>query len=310
MPKFSSLSIEKDPARPRIARLRLSRPERLNAIDTRMPGEIAEAVAWAEAEEEVHVIVVEGEGRAFCAGYDMVVLAEDTPLTPGVDNPLQQEKRPWDSMVDYAVMKRHTEAFMSLWRASKPTIAKVQGYAVGGGSDIALCCDLLVMADDARIGYMPTRVWGCPTTAMWTFRLGPARAKQMMFTGDPITGTKAAEWGLANISVPAAELDAATNALADRIAGVPRSHLAMHKLVVNQVMQTAGLEQAQTLATVFDGVTRHNPEGLWFRRQAQAEGFKSAVEWRDSGRPIPEGDEARRLAAELEKRIADPGQGG
>ena len=170
-------------------------------------------------------------------------------------------------MVDYAVMKRHTEDFMSLWRSRKPTIAKVQGYAVAGGSDIALCCDLLVMADDAKIGYMPTRVWGCPTTAMWTFRLGPARAKQLMFTGDLITGAQAAEWGLANIAVPAAELDAATDSLARRIAGVPRSHLAMHKLVVNQVMLTAGLEQAQTLATVFDGVTRHNPEGVWFRRR-------------------------------------------
>ena len=305
MPTFSALSIGKDPARPRVARLRLSRPERLNAIDERMPDEIAQAVAWAEADEEVHVIIVEGAGRAFCAGYDMVVLAEETPLTPKVEHPLQQEKRPWDSMVDYQVMKRHTEAFMSLWRSPKPTIAKVQGYAVGGGSDIALCCDLLVMAEDAKIGYMPTRVWGCPTTAMWTFRLGAARAKQLMFTGDPITGRQAAEWGLANIAVPLAELDAATDALADRIAGVPRSHLAMHKLVVNQVMLTAGLEQAQTLATVFDGITRHNPEGLWFRRQAQAEGFKSAVEWRDSGRPIPEADEARRLAAELEKRIAD-----
>ena len=310
MPKFSSLSIDKDPARPRIARLRLSRPERLNAIDSRMPGEIREAVAWAEADDEVHVIVVEGEGRAFCAGYDLVVLAEDTPLHAAKDNPLQQEKLPWDPMLDYALMKRYTEDFMALWRTSKPTIAKVHGYAVAGGSDIALCCDLLVMADDAKIGYMPTRVWGCPTTAMWTFRLGPARAKQMMFTGDTITGRQAAEWGLANVAVPADELDAACNALADRVAGVPRSHLAMHKLVVNQVMLTAGLEQAQTLATVFDGVTRHNPEGLWFRRQAQAEGFKAAVEWRDSGRAIPEGDEARALAAALEQRISDPKQGG
>ena len=308
MPTFTTLSINKDPKRPRVARLCLRRAARLNAIDMRMPGEIREAVAWAEADDEVHVIVVEGDGRAFCAGYDIVALAEETPLDAAVDNPLQQEKLPWDSMVDYAVMKRHTEDFMALWRSRKPTIAKVQGYAVGGGSDIALCCDLLVMADDAKIGYMPTRVWGCPTTAMWTFRLGAARAKQLMFTGDLIDGAKAAEWGLANVSVPAAELDDACNALADRIAGVPRSHLAMHKLVVNQVMLTAGLEQAQTLATVFDGITRHNPEGLWFRRQAQAEGFKSATVWRDSGKAIPEGDEARALAAALSKRVGKPGK--
>jgi enoyl-CoA hydratase len=198
-------------------------------------------------------------------------------------------------------MKRNTELFMSLWRCSKPTIAKVHGFAAAGGSDIALCCDLLVMADSARIGYMPTRVWGCPTTAMWTFRLGPTRAKQLMFTGDTIDGRKAADWGLANEVVPEAELDAAVMRLADRIAGVPRSHLAMHKLVVNQVMLNMGLEQAQTLATVFDGITRHNPEGLWFRRYAQAEGFKAAVQWRDSGKPIPEGDEARALIREMDE---------
>jgi len=310
MPDFSSLTIRHDASNRRIARLRLNRPERLNAIDVHMPGEIREAVAWAEADDEVHVIVVEGEGRAFCAGYDLVGLAEETPLDGSADNPLQQEKFPWDSMVDYAVMKRHTEDFMALWRSSKPTIAQVHGYAVAGGSDIALCCDLLVMADDAKIGYMPTRVWGCPTTAMWTYRLGPARAKQMMFTGDLITGAQAAAWGLANIAVPAAGLDAAVRRLADRIAGVPRSHLAMHKLVVNQVMLTMGLEQTQMLATVFDGVTRHNPEGLWFRRQAQVEGFKSAVQWRDGGRPIPEGDEARALAAGLTRRLREEGGAG
>jgi enoyl-CoA hydratase len=305
MPAFTSLGIEHDAGNRRIARLRLNRPERLNAIDARMPGEIRAAVEWAEADDEVHVIVVEGEGRAFCAGYDLVALAEESPRGGAVDNPLQQEKQPWDSMVDYAVMKRHTEDFMALWRSRKPTIAKVQGYAVAGGSDIALCCDLLVMADDAKIGYMPTRVWGCPTTAMWNYRVGAARAKQLMFTGDTLSGSEAAEWGLANVSVPPGELDAATQQLAERICGVPRGHLAMHKLVVNQVMLTMGLEQSQMLATVFDGITRHNPEGMWFRRHAQVEGFKSAVEWRDSGRPIPEGDEARALVADLERRLAE-----
>ncbi len=200
-------------------------------------------------------------------------------------------------------MKRNTEDFMSLWRCSKPTIAKVHGHAVAGGSDIALCCDLLVMADNARIGYMPTRVWGCPTTAMWTYRLGPARAKQMMFTGDTIDGHKAVDWGLANMAVPADELDAHVLALADRIAGVPNGHLAMHKMVVNQIMLTQGLEQSQMMATVFDGITRHNPEGMWFRRQAQTEGFKSAVAWRDSGKPIPEGDEARALIREMDEKL-------
>lgn len=297
MPEFSTLRIDKDAAHPRVARLLLNRPERLNAIGDRTPAELRAAVDWAVADDEVHVIVVEGAGKGFCGGYDLSQFGEGV-----LDHPCQQERAPWDPMADYATMKRYTEDFMSLWRCPKPTVAKVHGAAVAGGSDIALCCDLLVMADDARIGYMPTRVWGCPTTAMWTYRLGPARAKQMMFTGDVIDGRTAADWGLANLAVPAAELEAATLKLATRIAGVPRSHLAMHKMVVNQVMLNMGLEQTQQLATVFDGITRHNPEGLWFRRYAQAEGFKAAVQWRDSGKPIPEGDEARERIAELEAR--------
>ncbi|CAG1017694.1 enoyl-CoA hydratase [Burkholderiaceae bacterium] len=304
MPNFTTLTISKDASNARVARLVLNRPERFNAINDDMPGEIRAAVEWANADDDVHVIVVEGAGRGFCGGYDLVSTAESH-----IEHPCQQEKTPWDPMVDYAYMKRNTEHFMSLWHSAKPTIAKVHGAAVAGGSDIALCCDLLVMADDARIGYMPTRVWGCPTTAMWTYRLGPTRAKQLMFTGDVIDGRTAAEWGLANIAVPAAELEAATMKLAERIAGVPRGQLAMHKLVINQVLQTMGLEQSQSLATIMDGITRHNPEGLWFRRHAQEHGFKSAVQWRDSGRPIPEGDEARELIRQAESR-AGSGSGG
>jgi enoyl-CoA hydratase len=302
MPEFHTLLVRKDPARPRVARITLNRPERLNAISEGMPREIREAVAWAEADDEVHAIVLDGAGRAFCAGYDLVDFGSGR-----TEHPCQQEAYPFDAMADYAAMKGYTEDFMALWRCRKPTIAMVHGHAVAGGSDIALCCDLLAMADDARIGYMPTRVWGCPTTAMWTYRLGPARAKQLMFTGDTIDGRTAAAWGLANLAVPAAELQAATLELADRIAGVPRSHLAMHKLVVNQALLSMGLEQTQMFATLFDGITRHNPEGLWFRRHAQVHGFKSAVEWRDSGRPIPEGDEARALVAALEARLKSGG---
>ncbi len=297
MPEFSTLRIDADAGNPRVARLLLNRPERLNAINDATPREIHAAVDWANQAPDIHVIVVEGAGKGFCGGYDLTQFGEGR-----IDHPCQQERAPWDPMEDYATMKRNTEDFMSLWRSPKPTIAKVHGHAVAGGSDIALCCDLLLMAEDARIGYMPTRVWGCPTTAMWTYRLGPTRAKQLMFTGDTIDGRTALAWGLANDCVPADQLEAATMKLASRIAGVPRSQLAMHKLVVNQVLLAMGLEQSQQMATVFDGITRHNPEGLWFRRLAQEQGFKAAVAWRDSGKPIPEGDEARRLVGEMEQR--------
>ena len=180
MPAFPTVVIDKDPSNPRVARLLLNRPERLNAINEDTPRDIRAAVDWAVADDEVHVIVVEGAGKGFCGGYDLQYFGQGD-----IDHPCQQEKFPWDPMVDYAYMKRNTEDFMSLWRSPKPTIAKVHGYAAAGGSDIALCCDLLVMADDARIGYMPTRVWGCPTTAMWTFRLGPTRAKQMSGAVEP-----------------------------------------------------------------------------------------------------------------------------
>jgi enoyl-CoA hydratase len=297
MPDFSTLRIAPDPRHPRLARLTLNRPAHYNAINDDTPREIRAAVEWANAEPDIHVIVVDGAGKGFCGGYDLKAYGEGE-----IDHPCQQERHPWDPMDDYAVMKRNTEDFMSLWRSPKPTIAQVHGAAVAGGSDIALCCDLLVMAEDARIGYMPTRVWGCPTTAMWTYRLGPMRAKQLMLTGDVIDGRTAADWGLANQAVPSDQLDATVMAWARRIAGVPRSHLAMHKMVVNQVMLTMGLEQSQQMATLFDGITRHNPEGLWFRRFAQEQGFKAAVQWRDSSQPIPEGDEARALIREMEAR--------
>ena len=298
MNDFTTLTQTRQSGEPRIARITLNRPERLNAINSTLPGELRRAVQQAEADDEVHVIVLAGAGRAFCAGYDLQDFGSGR-----TEHPCQQEKWPWEPTEDYAEMKRYTEDFMSLWRSRKPTIAVVHGVALAGGSDIAMCCDLLVMAEDARIGYPPVRVWGCPTTALWTYRLGPMRAKQMMFTGDMIEGRTAADWGLATMAVPAAELEEAALKLARRIAGVPRAHLAMHKMVINQAMLTMGLEQTQMFATLFDGVMRHNPEGLWFRRQTQVHGFKNAVQWRDSGRDIPEGDEARRLIAELEQQL-------
>ncbi len=273
----------------RVARITLNRPDRLNAIDAAMPRDIRTAVEAADADPSVHVIVVEGAGRAFSSGYDMVEFAERT----GTASYTQQ--MPWDPTEDYRLMRRNTDDFMALWRSNTPTIAKVHGFAVAGGSDIALCCDIVIAADDARLGYMPSRVWGCPTTAMWVYRIGPERAKRLLFTGDTIDGRTAADWGLVAESVPADALDATVDALAERIAGVPRNQLMMQKLVINGAVDAMGLGAAQTLATVFDGVTRHSPEGLWFKQLAEAEGFHAAVEWRDSGRRIPDGAEARDL---------------
>ena len=271
----------------RVARITLNRPERLNAINDVMPGELRRAVEAADADPDVHVIVLQGAGKGFCGGYDLQHYAERDGEIPG------SQDMPWDPTLDYRMMSRNTEDFMSLWRCHTPTVCKIHGAAAAGGSDIALCCDLIVMAEDARIGYPPARVWGIPTTMMWVYRLGIENAKRMLFTGDLVTGSEAAAMGLVLQAVPAAELDSAVQALCDRIKGVPRNQLMMSKLSVNQAYENIGLNSTQMLANVFDGIARHSPEGLWFRERAQAVGFKQAVAERDSGAPIAPGSSKR-----------------
>lgn len=264
----------------RIATITLNRPERLNAIDSSMPAALSRAVEMANEDVNVHVIVLTGAGRAFCSGYDLKEYAESAGPNPGV------QEMPWDPTLDFRFMFANTEHFMSLWRSPKPTIAKVRGYAVAGGSDIALCCDLVVMAEDARIGYPPARVWGVPTTAMWAYRLGVERAKRMLFTGDLIDGVEAARIGLVLETVPEPDLDARVDELADRIAAVPRNQLMMHKLMLNQALENTGLATTQVMATFFDGIARHSPEGIWWKKRVEEVGFAQAVEERDSGEPI------------------------
>ncbi len=261
----------------RIARITLNRPDVMNAIDDEVPMQLADAVAEANADDGVHVIILAGKGRAFCAGYDLAYYAGGEGTGQAVQD------MPWDPMKDYAFMSQATERIMSVWRSLKPVICKVQGFAVAGGSDIALCADMVVMADDAQIGYMPARVWGCPTTAMWVYRLGPEKAKRMLLTGDKIDGKEAERLGLVLKSVPANQLDAEVEALAERLSTVPANHLMMQKMVINQAIEAMGLANTQRLATLVDGMTRHSPEGVNFTARSEAVGWKQAVDERDNG---------------------------
>jgi enoyl-CoA hydratase len=263
----------------RIARITFNRPDRLNAIGEHTGRELRNAVERANGDDDVHVIVLQGAGRAFCAGYDLKDYAEG-------ESPWNQDM-PWDPMLDYRMMKQNTDDFFTLWRSHKPTIAKVHGYAVAGGSDIALCCDFVIMSEDAKIGYPPARVWGCPTTAMWVYRLGAQLAKRMLFTGDLVDGREARAMGLALDAVPESKLEERVMQLARRLAGVPRNQLMMQKLMINQAYDNMGLANTQMIATLFDGITRHSPEGVWFKGYAAAHGFHEAVKIRDSGEPIP-----------------------
>jgi enoyl-CoA hydratase len=260
----------------RIGRITLNRPEVMNAIDDDLPHELAAAVAEADHDRNIHVMVLSGAGKAFCAGYDLAHYSEGN----GPNKVVQD--MPWDPMQDFQFMWRNTQAFMSLFRAMKPVICKVHGFAVAGGSDIALCADMTIMGNTAQIGYMPTRVWGCPTTAMWVHRLGPEKAKRMMFTGDKISGAEAAEMGLVLKSVPDDQLYAEIEALATRMASVPINQLAIQKMVINAAVEDK-INQIQRLATVFDGIARHSPEGLNFKARVAQVGWKQAVQERDNG---------------------------
>ena len=265
----------------RVATITLNRPDKFNAITEGMPDDLRQAVHQATQDDSVHAIVLTGAGRGFCGGYDLSIIAES-----GGENPVYQEA-PWDAMIDYQFMRHCTDSFMSLWRCPKPVIAKVNGDAVAGGSDIALCADIIIMNEEARIGYPPARVWGIPTTAMWVYRLGAEQAKRMLFTGDLISGADAEKMGLIYKAVPPDQLDSEVQQLVDRIKGVPKNQLAMSKMLVNQAYENMGLGSTQTLATLLDGFARHSPEGVAFKSRAESVGFKQAVAERDSGDPIP-----------------------
>jgi enoyl-CoA hydratase len=268
-------------AKDRIATITLNRPDRFNAINATMPDDIAAAFAHANDDDSVHVVVLTGAGPGFCGGYDLKEYAEKPGTNPGI------QEMPWDPMIDYRFMSHCTRQFMSIWRCHKPVIGRVHGDAVAGGSDIALCCDIIFMNKNARIGYPPSRVWGCPTTAMWVYRLGAERAKRMLFTGDLVSGTEAERMGLIYKAAQIEELDEEINRLVDRIKGVPKNQLMMMKMLVNQTYENMGLANTQMIANIFDGITRHSPEGIWFKQRAEEVGFKQAVAERDSGDPIP-----------------------
>ena len=257
----------------RVATLTLNRPERLNAITQAMAADLREALARAWEDDSVHAIRLRGAGRAFCAGYDIGWGAESMEEWEG--------GRPWDPIADFQMMSRFVDAYMLLWRSPKPVIAQVHGYCVGGGTDFALCSDLIVCAEDCRIGYPPARVWGSPTTMMWTYRLGLERSKRLLLTGDALDGRRAAEWGLASDAVPADELDDAAMALAERVAQLPKNQLHMMKLLVNQVIEQMGLSTTQLVGTLLDGAARHTPEGTAFSQRA-LEDVRGAVRERDA----------------------------
>ncbi len=262
-----------------VARITLNRPEALNTIVPPMPDEVQDAIGAATRDGDIKVIVVRGAGRAFCAGYDFGGGFRHW------DEHLTTEGR-WDPGKDFATATdpqlSPTQKLMSVWRASKPVIAQVHGWCVGGGSDFALSADLVVASQDAVIGTPYSRMWGAYLSGMWIYRLGLARAKYHALTGRPLTGRQAAEIELINEAVPFAELERRVGALAAELASIPSSQLSAMKLVVNHAYENMGLASTQTLGPILDGLMRNTPDALAFIERAEREGVSAVAAARDA----------------------------
>jgi enoyl-CoA hydratase len=300
---FDNLSTLTYEVTDRVARITFNRPDKGNSIVAATPLELAACVERADLDPQVHVILVSGRGEGFCAGFDLSAYADGTSSAGGADfrgtvldgktqaiNHLPDQ--PWDPMIDYQMMSRFVRGFSSLMRADKPTVVKIHGYCVAGGTDIALHADQVIAASDAKIGYPPMRVWGVPAAGLWAHRLGDQRAKRLLFTGDCITGAQAAEWGLAVEAPAPAALDERTERLVERIAAMPVNQLIMAKLACNTALLQQGVATSQMVSTVFDGIARHTPEGHAFVADAREHGFREAVRHRDE----PMGDYGRRTS--------------
>jgi len=256
----------------------LCRAAEYNTITPLFREELEAAIEEADRDPEARVILLSAEGPAFCAGYglDWATVAQRQADATAVE-----AERVWDSVADFQMMSRFVETYMKLWYARKPTIAAVQGWCIGGGTDLVLCADIIVAGEGASFGYPPARVWGTPTTAMWVYRMGLERAKRYLLTGDEIKADEAAEIGLILEAVPDDELQSHATDLARRMARLPLNQLIMLKMLCNQTVEHMGMSSSRTLGTLFDGIARHTQEGLDFVRRAGEVGFRQTVRERD-----------------------------
>jgi len=281
-----------------IATITLNRPEKANTLRLEVIEGISGYLAQANRDPDVKVIVLEGAGDNFCGGFD---------FSGGLEHYDSIKEEDYDAGMDvHWVTNQYTSyipAFMGLWRGTKPTIAKVHGYCVGGGSELALCADLVIASDCARIGTPYARVWGCHLTGMWIQRLGLAKAKYYALTGEWISGKEAAAIELINFSYPLEQLDEEVQKLAEKLTTIPLTQLVAMKLIVNQAHDNMGLQSTQTLGPILDGIMRNTPEGREFVRVASSEGVREAIARRDG----PFGDYSQAPREEQPRRRSELG---
>ena len=269
-----------------VAIVTLNRPDKLNTLTEEMVQGVADAIDRATASRAVRAIIIRGAGRALAGGYDL-----DPNGGPGIEdawsNPYdaagpEPRDGAWDPVRDMQFMGQNVKRFMKIWECPKPVLGQIHGWAVGGATDLILCCDLLYMAEDAYIGYAPSRMFGTPTTMMWVYRLGLEHAKQFLLSGDAIDAETAHRIGLVSHVCPADEIEARVEAGARRFEHIPANQLALNKLLINQAFENMGLRTSQLLGTLFDGVARHTEEAYRWVEGIEEKGFREMIAERDA----------------------------
>jgi enoyl-CoA hydratase len=265
--------------RNRVLYLTLNRPRKLNAITADLMNELLERVREAQTDPAVGCIVIQGAGRAFCSGWDLTPPAADDDA-PG---PGHGTRPPAEMSIreDIDALTARSGRWSDLWTSTRPIIAKVQGYCLAGGTDLALNCDMIVCTEDAEFGFPAVRSMGSPSTHMWTYLVGPQWAKRLLFTGERIDGRRAEQIGLVMQAVPAAELDETVDALASSVAGVPYDLLAQNKSICNKAIELMGRTLLQELARESNAIAHKSPAAQEFDRIARSEGLQAALAWQE-----------------------------
>lgn len=277
-----------------IAIIAINRPEKKNTLTESVVDGIAAGIDRATRSADVSAVVLRGVGDTFTAGYDLTQREERFDPAYGAPN-IDAREGAWDPVRDYRLMGNNVKRFMSIWECPKPVLGEVKGWAIGGATDLVLCCDLLFMADDAHIGYAPSRIYGTPTTMMWVYRLGLEHAKQFLLTGRAIDAETACRIGLVSRVCPPSELADEIEAEARRFVNIPANQLALNKLLINQAFENMGLRTTQMLGTFFDGMTRHTEEAYRWVEAFGEKGFRDVIRdrdrpWQDYGEKPREGD--------------------
>jgi enoyl-CoA hydratase len=279
-----------------IAILTLNRPEKKNTLNDAVIQGVADGIDAATRSPAVAAVVLRGAGDTFTAGYDLTPGPGAAWRTPYGAPEIERRDGAWDPVRDWQFMGNNVRRFMKIWECPKPVLGEIRGWAIGGATDLVLCCDLLYMADDAFIGYAPSRIYGTPTTMLWVYRLGLEHAKQFLLTGRAIDAATAYRIGLVSQLVPAAELSACVEAEARRFRHIPANQLALNKLLINQTFENMGLRTTQLFGTFFDGITRHTEEAYRWAESFKEKGFRQVIRERDR----PWGDYGERARSRAE----------